>query len=123
MERVQFKKAIDYHLAWKARLRNFLDGRERITEEEAVSHQGCALGKWLHSDSASLYGDISEYRELKKTHRKLHEIVVSILTLKYSGKRAEAESKLKTMEGLSDRVVALIHGLRKKIESRTGKRL
>lgn len=42
---LDFETAKSAHLAWRARIRAFLDGRESLTRHEAVSHHDCILGK------------------------------------------------------------------------------
>ncbi len=46
MATIDFVSARIKHLNWKVRLRLFLDGIETMTQEQAVSHKDCDLGKW-----------------------------------------------------------------------------
>ncbi len=67
-----FTQARFKHLNWKFRLRAFLDGKETITKEQAVSHHDCDLGKWLYSTGIEKYKQYSEMHELEKIHELLH---------------------------------------------------
>jgi len=96
------------HLAWKTRLRGFLDGNASLTEEQAVSHHHCEFGKWYYSAEGKAYGHIPAMQELEAPHAELHRLIKQIIQLKQSGQVAEAEAAYADIERLSGDIVGLL---------------
>lgn len=116
MKKSDFAVARIMHVAWKNGLRSFLDGKETITEEQAVSHTDCELGKWLYSEGMAKYGTMPEMQELEKVHTELHSIIKKVIFLKYSGDISDAEQELAKMEPISMKIVDLLYTIEHKIE-------
>lgn len=114
MQAIDFSEAIIYHLSWKIRLKEFLDGKAEITESQALSHRDCDLGKWLYSDVMKNYGEDPEIRDLEIVHTEFHEAVSRVLHMKYSGNVSFAEKELKAMELLSEKIFSLLISIRQK---------
>ena len=104
------------HMAWKSRLRRFLDGEDSMSQEQAVSHKHCDLGKWLYSQGLKQYGDLSEMRELEQVHRTLHGVIKRIVELKHAGKSAEAEREFEQVEPISQQIVALLNSVEHRVK-------
>jgi methyl-accepting chemotaxis protein len=113
---LDFSAAKSAHLAWKARLRDFLDGEHSLSQEEAVSHHDCILGKWYYSEGLEKYGAISEMREIEDPHSKLHRLIREIISLKEEGKHAQAEEKYQQIEPLSKTIIELLNKAETKIQ-------
>jgi methyl-accepting chemotaxis protein len=96
------------HLNWKVRLRAFLDGKATLTEEEAVSHQHCAFGKWYYSEGMKNFGHIQELRDVEKPHAELHRTIKEIVKAMKAGDKAGAERLYANVEGISKQIVALL---------------
>jgi len=104
-----FEKAKDAHLAWKGRIRQFLDGdKSALTRAQAVSHRHCLLGKWYYSEGKRDCGDIQAFQDIEPPHEELHIIIKEILELKEQGKDDEAEALYQRIEPLSREIVGLI---------------
>ena len=116
MPKPDFAFARIMHIAWKASLREFLDGKGGLTLEQAVSHKECDLGKWLYSEGLDQYGKIPEMRELEKVHIELHAIVKKTLQLKNSGDASSAEKEYEKMDKISSKIFSLLVTIEKKIE-------
>ncbi len=114
MQTIDISEAIIYHLSWKIRLKGFLDGKEDITESQAVSHKDCDLGKWLYSDVITKYGKEPQIQDLEKVHTEFHDIVKRVLQMKYSGDVSVAEQELINMELLSEKIFSLLISIRQK---------
>jgi methyl-accepting chemotaxis protein len=112
-----FDAARAAHLAWKTRLRAFLDGTGQLTQEQAVSHHHCQLGKWYYSDGLAKYGHIPEMRQIESPHAELHATIREILRLKNTGDSAGAEREYAKVEHISHQIVALLDKVQAKIES------
>jgi methyl-accepting chemotaxis protein len=116
MGKFDFAVARVMHIAWKSSLRSFLDGKASMSEEQAVSHKDCDLGKWLYTDGMSSYGTMPEMKELEKVHVELHAIVKRVVQLKKSGDNATAEQELAKLDTISQKIFLLLVTIEKKIE-------
>jgi methyl-accepting chemotaxis protein len=105
------------HIAWKARLKSFLEGRGGLTEEQALSHKDCGMGKWMYSGGLSQYEHISEMQRLEKVHIDLHATVRKIVSLKNSGDASAAEIEFQRIGPISDELVALLTTVEEKVKS------
>ncbi|MBF0519274.1 MAG: CZB domain-containing protein [Nitrospirae bacterium] len=110
-----FSNARSKHLAWKSRLRDFLDGKESLTESQAVSHKDCDLGKWLYSKGISSFGHLPEMVNLEKIHEELHSLVKDIVRLKHSGNAAGAEEQFANIGPMSQEIISLLTAIEKKV--------
>lgn len=100
------------HLAWKVKIRSYLDGNESIISGAAAtdSHQ-CSLGKWYYGDGLARFGQLSEMTALEKPHNELHATIKRIVELNRAGKKTEAEALLPQIDRLSAEVVRLLDQL------------
>jgi methyl-accepting chemotaxis protein len=112
---LDFESAKLAHLAWKARLRSFLDGRESLTHKEAVSHHDCVLGKWYYSEGLANYGDVPGMKEIEPPHAQMHKIIKQIITLKEEGKTHEAEALYEKVEPLSQQIIGLLDDVEQRL--------
>ena len=110
-----FDAAISGHLAWKARLRSFLDGQTTLTREQAVSHQHCVLSKWYYAEGLANYGAMRSMRDIEAPHQELHATSARIVEAKQSGREAEAEGLYTAIEPLSKRIVGLLQDTRRQL--------
>lgn len=106
--KLDLSKAKSAHLNWKARLRAFLDGHASLTEQEAVSHQQCAFGKWYYSEGVSKYSHIQELRDVEAPHAELHRTIKDIVKAMAAGDKEHAEKLYANVEGISNRIVGLL---------------
>ena len=116
MPKPDFAFARIMHIAWKASLREFLDGKGSLTLEQAVSHKECDLGKWLYSDGLTTYGAMPEMQEFEKVHIELHAIIKKVLQFKNSGDASSAEEEYEKMDKISSKIFSLLVAIEKKIE-------
>jgi methyl-accepting chemotaxis protein len=105
------------HRAWKAKLKDFLEGKGGLTEEQAISHKDCSLGKWMSSEGSEYYNTIPEMKSLEKVHFNLHETVKSIVSLKNQGKAADADAAYAKIGPISDEVIDLLTVIEKKVSA------
>ena len=107
------------HLAWKTKLRSFLDGTAALSLEQAVSHHDCAFGKWYYQEGLANYGNISELRQIEDPHAELHALIKNIVHCKEQGDIHQAESYYQDIEPLSKQIVNLISALELKATATT----
>jgi chemotaxis protein histidine kinase CheA len=111
---LDFESARYKHLLWKVRLRAFLDGREALSEAQAVDHTQCDLGRWLYTNGLKEYEHLPAIHELEQAHAQLHLIIRQILELKQSGEKQAAEQEMTKVEPLSQRIIELISEVEQK---------
>ncbi len=103
------------HLAWKSRIRAFLDGRSSLSREEAVSHHDCAFGKWYYSDAGRAFHDMSEMAAIEAPHAQLHQLIRDIVQLKERGRDDEANGMLPGIDTLSAAIIEKLSALEVKL--------
>jgi methyl-accepting chemotaxis protein len=113
--RFDFDAAKAAHLAWMTRLRAFLDGTGQLTQEQAVSHHHCQLGKWYYSEGLTKYSHIPEMRQIEPPHAELHAIIKEIMRLKQAGDIASAEREYAKVKPISHQIVALLDKVQAKV--------
>jgi len=96
------------HLNWKTRLRAFLDGKEALSLDEAVSHRHCKFGKWYYSEGLEKFGAIPAMREVEKPHEELHEMIRLIIEYKERGQMDQAEQAYQEVARISEHIVSLM---------------
>ena len=105
------------HLAWKGKLRAYLDGKGNLTREQAVSHKDCVLGKWYYGEGMQQYGSMTEMRQIEQPHAELHSLIRSVIELRESGKTAEAEQAYTKVDPLSRQIVQMLDSIEQKISA------
>ncbi len=116
-EGIDFTSAKAAHIAWKGRLRAYLDNQGTLTREEAASHRDCALGKWYYGEGMQKYGHLAEMRALEGPHAQLHKEIRQIIELRENRRMAEAEESYLKIEPLSEQVVGLLNTIEQKAKS------
>ena len=105
---LDFSLAKSKHLSWKAKLRNFLEGSESLSMDQAVSHRDCDLGKWLYSNGMTTYGHLAAMQQIEPLHKQMHELVHQCISQRQNGNAAGAEQAYQQVAGLSDKIVSLL---------------
>ncbi|MDW8287370.1 MAG: CZB domain-containing protein [Flammeovirgaceae bacterium] len=118
MNPVDFTIARFKHLNWKFRVRSFLDGKETLTQEQAISHRHCDLGKWYYAEGKAKYGHLPSMQAFEKEHEVLHAIVQQIVHLKEENLLKEAEELYKKLMTVSDTIMNLLEEAEKEINAK-----
>ncbi len=103
------------HLAWKVKLRGYLDGHAVLTREQAVSDHDCSFGKWYFGDGLERFGGIPEMSQIREPHVEIHKLIRNIIDLKEHGNMEEAEREYEKIAPLSDHIVDLIDRIKQQI--------
>ena len=111
----QLRRAKSAHLAWKGKLRGFLDGKASIDERVAFSHRECGLGKWFADVGHQRFGHLPESKAIEQPHRELHETIRKAVEHKRAGNSAAAEKAYEQVGPLSDKIVGLITDLERHV--------
>jgi methyl-accepting chemotaxis protein len=112
---IDLERAKAAHLAWKVKLRGYLDGRTALTSEQAVSDHECAFGKWYFGQGLERFGHISEMAQVREPHAEIHRLISDVIKLKERGKVEEAEEIYLKVEPLSEQVVNLIDSIKQQL--------
>jgi chemotaxis protein histidine kinase CheA len=111
---LNFAEVREKHRQWVATLLQVLDGKRKMTAQEAGSYQTCALGKWIYATGLTEFGAMKDMQMLEKTHKQFHELVQKVLLLKHNGGEGLARQELESVRRVSDQIVALT----RKVEGR-----
>ena len=114
-EIVVLDKARAAHLAWKGKIRGFLDGFVEMDINQAVSHHDCVLGKWLDSEGREKYQHFDQMTNLDRVHEQMHTTIREIVSLQKEGKQAQAEHLFEDIEGFSKQVVGYLDQLEREV--------
>jgi len=115
-ESFQFDAARISHLAWKDKLRNYLDGQGEISPQTAESPRDCALGQWLYGSAFKQYSHIPEIQRLEERHREMHAMVGSVIRSHQAKNNAAADERYSQIEPISREIVKLLLNLEKQLE-------
>ncbi|MET0065777.1 MAG: methyl-accepting chemotaxis protein [Candidatus Thiodiazotropha sp.] len=113
---LDFSAAKSAHLAWRARLRGFLDGKSSLSREEAVSHHDCVLGHWYYQEGLQHFGHLPDMQAIDKPHEEMHQLIKQIIQLKESGDLEEAERLYERIAPLSSKIIQLLNRVEEKLE-------
>ncbi len=105
---VEFSAMRRAHLAWKSKLRDFLDGKGTLTINEVASHKDCQLGKWLYGGALKEYGHLAGMSEMEKIHADMHAAIKSVVEEKDGGNTSQAERQFNDVSNMSEQVVAYL---------------
>lgn len=115
-EKMVLEQAKTAHLAWKARLREFLDGKAHLTREQAVSHHECDLGRWYDNQGKKRFGHLSEFKAIEAPHEQIHTMIKEVVSLQGKGDKTGAEKAFKQVASLSEKIVKQLDALTKAVK-------
>ncbi|MFH1869187.1 MAG: CZB domain-containing protein [Pseudomonadota bacterium] len=86
------KEAIDSHLKWKTRLRDYIKGesRENLRVENVSRDDMCPLGYWLNGIGGERFGNTPAFSVLKSRHAHFHRCAGEVLSIAQQGERDKA---------------------------------
>jgi methyl-accepting chemotaxis protein len=91
---VDFDAIIQGHMAWKQRLRDFINGKgEKLNRAQVGNENLCALGKWLSNGGRQYAGD-QEYEVLKSKHAAFHQYAAEVVRTVEAGDKMSAHAML-----------------------------
>lgn len=116
---MDFFDALNVHLAWKHRLRGYLEGTSGEHLDPAVvgREDCCELGRWIASQR-NAGKDLPEFIHMREQHAAFHRCAGDIVQRKLAGDACGAEHVLVTdYAQLSARVIRSITRLNRILES------
>ncbi len=112
-----FEAAKSAHLAWRARIRTFLDGKGSLQVSEATSHRDCVLGKWYYGPEGRRHAHLSHMQDIEHPHERLHALIREIIELKKANRNQEAEARYAQLATLSEDIVAHLDALERQLST------
>ncbi|MDX1796342.1 MAG: methyl-accepting chemotaxis protein [Hydrogenovibrio sp.] len=107
----QFEKMKEAHLAWKGKIRGFVDGMDiGVTYEAATDHTACILGKWYYSEGQSLM-NLPLMEQLGQEHMEMHQGIKKVMDAKAIGDKEMVEEGLDQVDRQSEKVVTILNQL------------
>jgi len=106
---LDFSSAKAKHLAWKTRIRDFVEGNISLDEHNGMSEHDCDLGKWMDHFALDKYGHLPHMQKLNKEHVHLHEVARKIVGLGNAGKMEDAKQFTRDIDITSTQIVELLH--------------
>lgn len=71
-------QAILTHIQWKNRLRNHINGNEKVDPAVLAKDDQCELGKWLHGEAQKEFTSPGTLSELKVKHARFHAAAAAV---------------------------------------------
>lgn len=110
-EGAQFEKMIEAHLAWKAKIRSFVDGKDiSVSYEAATNHQACVLGQWYYGAGQELM-HLPLMKQLGEEHMQMHQGIKQVMDAKSIDDFDSVEAGLQKVDQQSEKVVEMLYQL------------
>ncbi len=109
--------AIQAHIAWKAKIRDFLKGSLKLDADTVADPTLCAFGKWLYGGAENVMST-SELVEIKAHHKTFHEVVANIVRLHEQHRESEVAEAMKiggAFQTMSETLVNRLLELQKRV--------
>ncbi|BBP46538.1 chemotaxis protein [Thiosulfatimonas sediminis] len=105
----QFEKMIEAHLAWKAKIRSFVDGKDiGVSYQTATNHQACVLGKWYYGEGQA-FMHLPSMKQLGEEHLQMHQGIKQVMDAKSVDDMRSVEQGLMKVDEQSEKVVELLY--------------
>jgi len=109
-----FKKA---HLQWVDQLRDVLDGKSKLLENQVANYTDCMFGQWYYGRGAGGFKDLPEFVAIERPHKQLHEFARKAVRAFHQGDHRTAENYAREVESLSREIANAFDTLKSKIAS------
>ena len=107
----QFEKMIEAHMAWKGKIRAFVEGVDiGVGYDVATDHTACILGKWYYSDG-QVFMHLPLMTQLGDEHMQMHQGIKTVMDAKSIDDVDSVEKGLAAVDQQSEKVVALLNQL------------
>jgi len=107
----QFEKMIEAHMAWKGKIRAFVEGVDiGVGYDVATDHTACILGKWYYSDGQA-FMHLPLMTQLGDEHMQMHQGIKTVMDAKSIDDVDLVEKGLAAVDQQSEKVVALLNQL------------
>lgn len=87
-------QAIQKHSEWKIKFRTAISKKEAMDAATISKDNCCELGKWLHGDASTKFGDLASHSECVTKHAAFHVEAGKVAAAINQKKYAEAEQMI-----------------------------
>ncbi len=94
------------HLQWLDKIEDFLDGKETLSKDEAISHHHCELGKWYDSTGMLSYGHLDQMQKLGDVHKQLHQLINNLISKSDQGIQIEKDIFMPQIHSFSKKIIS-----------------
>ncbi len=101
-----FELARSLHRKWVENIEGFLNGNNTMTENEAISHNHCELGKWYDSTGMLLYGHLDQMQKLGSDHEQLHKLINNALKMPEQDIHHEKDKIMSKIHSFSEKIIS-----------------
>ncbi len=101
-----FEMARMSHLQWIDKIEDFLDGKETLSQDEAISHHHCELGKWFDTTGMLLYGHLEQMQKLGDVHEQLHQLINNLISKSAQGIQIEKDIYMPQIYSFSEKIIS-----------------
>ena len=105
------------HLQWVKKLREMLDGKHKLQENQVTNHTECKFGQWYYGRAAEGLKGLPEFIAVERPHAQLHEFARKAVRAFHQGDRRAAENYTKEVESLSHEIASALDALKRKISA------
>ncbi|BCN93862.1 chemotaxis protein [Thiomicrorhabdus immobilis] len=107
----QFEKMIEAHMAWKGKIRAFVEGVDiGVSYEVATDHTACILGKWYYNEGQELM-NLPLMQQLGDEHMQMHQGIKTVMDAKSIDDIDSVEQGLAAVDEQSEKVVEILYKL------------
>ncbi len=107
----QFEKMIEAHLAWKGKIRAFVEGVDiGVSYEAATDHTACILGKWYYAEGQN-FMHLPLMARLGDEHMQMHQGIKTVMDAKSVNDLDKVEEGLQAIDQQSEKVVEILYQL------------
>ncbi|MBN2866556.1 MAG: HAMP domain-containing protein [Thiotrichales bacterium] len=105
----QFEKMIEAHIAWKSKIRAFVEGMDiGVSYEAATDHTACVLGKWYYGDGQQ-YMNLPLMKTLGDEHREMHQAIKRVMDSQALDDGEMVAKELEKVDHQSAKVVEILY--------------
>ena len=105
----QFEKMIEAHVAWKSKIRAFVEGMDiGVTYETATDHTACVLGKWYYGEGQK-FMHVPLMKTLGDEHMEMHQAIKGVMDAKALDDVEGVAKGLERVDKQSEQVVSILY--------------
>lgn len=105
------------HRRWVERLEAIVDGQVGLFKPPPLDPHHCDFGQWLDGPGRDRYGDLPEFIQIDRLHRRVHALGEEIVELSRSAADDRAREQLQELYVLRDQLVSELNALRRLTET------
>lgn len=96
-DEINLAEAVEAHINWKIRLKNYLDGKSNEDLDPMVicRDDQCKLGQWIHGPALNHFHEFEPFHKLRADHAQFHYVAANVVKNVQANDHAAAEAIFK----------------------------